>query len=405
MVETPYIDLFSPEYRANPYQFYTQVREQGPLYTVATHGEHTTWMVVRYEDADAILRDPRFIKRVESLIPPEERQSPSTPLEMALAQINKHMLASDPPSHTRLRGLVNKAFTPRMIEQWRPRIQAITDELLDAVQERHEIDLIDDFAFPLPMTVISEMLGIPEADRQQFRTWSNQIVDSFGSRDNFEQIVPDMIAFAQYLFGFIAQRRQQPQDDLVSRLIEAEEEGDTLSENELLSMIFLLLVAGHETTVNLIGNGVLALLLHPDQIALLQQQPELIKSAIEELLRYNGPLYTATGRWASVDLDYKGHSIKRGDMILVGLASANHDAQEFAHEDDLDITRKENAHLAFGKGIHYCLGAPLARLEGQIAIATLFRRFPDLHLDVDPRVLTWRQGTLVHGLDRLPVAF
>jgi len=315
------------------------------------------------------------------------------------------MLSSDPPDHTRLRGLVNKAFTPRMIEQWRTRIQEITDELLDAVQERSEMELMSEFAFPLPMTVISEMLGIPDADRHQFRVWSNLIINSVGYQERWEQIVPDMMAFAQYLFGFINQRRQHPTDDLVSRLIQVEEEGDKLTETELISMIFLLLVAGHETTVNLIGNAVLALLLHPDQITILQQHPELIKPAIEELLRYNGPLYTATNRWASEDINYKGTLIKRGDIVLVGLASANHDDQQFAHSDDLDITRKENQHLSFGKGIHYCLGAPLARLEGQIAIGTLFRRFPNLRLNADPRTFTWRLGTLVHGLDALPVTF
>jgi len=405
MTETLHIDLFSSEYRTNPFQFYQQAREQGPLYLSSAREHHNVWIVVRYEDAEAILRDPRFIKAPESLLPPEERKEPASMVEIALKQISTHMLASDPPSHTRLRGLVSKAFTPRMIEQWRPRIQEITDELLDAVQERGEMELLNDFAFPLPMTVISEMLGIPEADRQQFRIWSNLIINSVGNQENFERIVADMVAFAQYLFAFIKQRRQNPQDDLVSRLIIAEEEGDKLSENELISMIFLLLIAGHETTVNLLGNGVLALLLHPDQIEKLQQQPDLIKSAIEELLRYDGPLYTATGRWASEDIDYKGVSIKRGDMIMVGLSSANHDEQQFLHADSVDITRKDNQHIAFGKGIHYCLGAPLARLEGQIAIGTLFRRFPNLRLNADPRALTWRPGILVHGLDTLPVAF
>ncbi|HEX4206777.1 MAG TPA: cytochrome P450 [Ktedonobacteraceae bacterium] len=405
MAEALSIDLFSLEYRANPYQFYARAREQGPLYQFAQYDEHAGWMVMRYEDAEEILRDPRFIKHIRSLIPPEERRAPDSPLAMALEQINNHMLSSDPPDHTRLRGLVSKAFTPRMIEQWRPRIQEITDALLDAVQEHGEMDLISDFAFPLPMTVISEMLGIPDADRQQFRTWSNMIINSFGSQENFEQIIPDMMAFAQYLFGYIEQRRQHPQDDLVSKLLLAEEAGDKLAQNELISMIFLLLVAGHETTVNLLGNGMLALLLHPRQIEKLQQQPDLIRSAVEELLRYNGPLYTATGRWASEDVNYKGTMIKRGDAVIIGLSSANHDGQQFADGEDLDITRKENQHLAFGKGIHYCLGAPLARLEGQIAISTLFRRFPNLHLNTDPRALTWRPGTLVHGLNELPVSF
>jgi cytochrome P450 len=253
------------------------------------------------------------------------------------------------------------------------------------------------------MTVISEMLGIPEEDRSQFRQWSNDVVS--GAVDESQVVSGSMEAFAHYLMKLITWRRENPGEDLVSRLVRAESEGDKLSAHELVGMIFLLLVAGHETTVNLIGNGVLALLQHPDQMEKLRQNPDLIKPAIEELLRYNGPLFTATGRWAREDLEFKGVQMCKGDMVIVALAGANHDEQAFQHAEELDITRKDNQHLAFGKGIHYCLGAPLARLEGQVAIATLLQRFPHLRLNADPKTLTYRPGTLIHALDILPVAF
>ncbi|MBV9709413.1 MAG: cytochrome P450 [Ktedonobacteraceae bacterium] len=405
MTEALNIDLFSPDFRANPYPEYAQAREREPIYKVALPGGRSTWLITRYEDAEEILRDPRFIKDGRSLVPPDQRLEQRFPNAEVIRQVNDHMLSSDPPDHTRLRGLVNRAFTPRMVEQWRARIQAIAEELLDAVQDKGEMELIGDFAFPLTMTVISEMLGIPQEDRLQFREWSNIVISGFGDQESFMQRLPVMQAFAQYLAGLIVLRRKQPLDDLVSNLVVVEAEGDKLSENELISMIFLLLIAGHETTVNLIGNGVLALLQHPEQLEMLRREPDLIRTAVEELLRYNGPLFTATGRWAREDVEFKGTLIRRGEMVMVGLASANHDEEQFSHGEELDITRKENPHLAFGKGIHYCLGAPLARLEGQIAIGALIRRFPHLRLKVDPQTLTWRSGTLVHALDRLPVAF
>ena len=319
--------------------------------------------------------------------------------------MNRHMLSADPPDHTRLRALVNLSFTPRLVEQWRARIQAITDELIDAVEAQGKMELIDSFAFPLPLAVITEMLGVPPEDRLAFRKWSNTVVEASGNPAMFTRVRADMQAFGMYLHTLISEKRQQPAEDLLSKLIQAEEEGETLAENELISMVFLLLIAGHETTVNLIGNGMLALLEHPDQMEKLRQDPELIKTAIEEFLRYQSPVMTATQRWARQDLEFAGQQMRRGDSVMVVLASANHDYEAFSEPDALDITRPENRHLAFGKGIHYCLGAPLARLEGQIAIATLVRRLPNLRLDIAPEQLTWRPGMLLLGLHKLPVAF
>jgi cytochrome P450 len=400
------IDTSSQAFKANPYPTYAQIRAIDPVHRVSsTEDGRSIWLITSYEEAEAALRDPRLIKRGRDVIPPEMSILQRIPNVAVYEQISSHMLSTDPPDHTRLRGLVNKAFTPHLVEQWRGRIQAITDESLDAVQDKGKMELINDFAFPLPMTVISEMLGIPVDDRQKFRYWSNLLVTGIGDTPTFIKNFPMMEDFASYIYQLASTRRSQPQDDLITKLVQAEAEGVKLSQNELVSMIFLLIIAGHETTVNLIGNGVLALLQHPEQAQLLRQDPTLIRSAIEELLRYNGPLFNATARWAREDLEIGGKQIRRGDMISVELASANHDERQFFQADELDITRQENRHIAFGKGIHYCLGAPLARLEGQIAIGTLLRRLPNLRLDIDPRNLTWRPGTLVHALDMLPVAF
>jgi cytochrome P450 len=315
------------------------------------------------------------------------------------------MLATDAPDHSRLRRLVSKTFTPRMIEGLRNRIQQITDDLLDQVQGRGEMNLINDFAFLLPVTVICEMLGIPAEDRQQFRKWSNAILDQPGPFDTNRQAPPEVEEFTTYLRNLIATKSKHPDDRLVSQLVLVEEGGDKLSEDELISMMFLLIVAGHETTVNLIASGTLALLQHPEQMRLLQNDPSLIVPAIEELLRYTSPIIIGTARWAGNDIEWQGTLIPKGDMVLVSLMGANTDPGHFAAPADLDITREENEHLAFGKGVHFCLGAPLARLEGQIAISTLLRRLPNLHLQGDVQELKWRPGMGLRGLQVLPVTF
>ncbi len=387
-------DILSQEVKRNPHVFYTQLRSAEPL--VYVEGMNA-WLLTTYEDALWLLKDPRFTKDLRRVSPPDGK---ANPLHEQLAARMRNMLMTDPPDHTRLRSLVSKAFTPRMIEQLRPRIQQITDELLDAVQGKGAMDLIPAFAYPLPITVISEMLGIPVADRQQFRTWTQAIINV----EN-ESRMDALQEFFTYIQKLLEAKRAEPGNDLISSLVQVEEHGDQLSENELISMIFLLIVAGHETTVNLLGNGTLALLQHRDQFQLLQNDPTLITSAVEELLRYTAPVSLSDERWASEDIPLHGKLIRKGEMVYAALISANADPQHFSDSETLDITRRENQHLAFGKGIHFCLGAPLARLEGQIAFSTLLRRLPNLRLAGDPARLVWNVNAMLRGLKSLPVTF
>ena len=314
------------------------------------------------------------------------------------------MLDLDPPDHTRLRALVHRAFTPSLIGQMRDRIQALADELLDGVARKGKMDLINDYALPLPMIIITEILGVPTSDRNKFHKWS-QVLVSLSSPNVTLRVIPSVWMFIRYLRRFLRNRRRDLRDDLTSALIRAEEAGDKLSEDELLAMVFLLLIAGHETTVNLIGTGMLALLEHPDQMDKLRQNPSMIKTAVEELLRYASPVFMSTERHAREDLNIQGVTIPRGGMTLGVIGSANRDETVFENADVLDIAREPNKHLSFGQGIHFCVGAPLARLEAQIAINTLLRRMPDLHLSVTPNVLRWRPSIFLRGLEKLPAAF
>jgi cytochrome P450 len=304
---------------------------------------------------------------------------------------------------------VNKAFTVRQVERLRPRITAITTGLLDdmadqGAQRGHggqpEVDLLGSFAFPLPITVICELLGVPPADRDDFRAWSGTIVSDTPSPEVFQA---HATAMARYFMALLAAKRQQPGDDLLSALLAARDDEDRLSEDELVSMAFLLLVAGHETTVNLIASGVLALLLNPAELARLRADPALITSAVEELLRYVNPVSNATFRCATEPVELGGVSIGRGDPVLVSLSGANRDPARFGGPDQLDLGRDSSGHLAFGHGIHYCLGAPLARLEAGIAVSGLLARFGSISLAVPAASLRWRPSTLIHGLEALPV--
>jgi cytochrome P450 len=405
MSQPPRVDLFDPSFKADPYPTYARLRSSAPVYRAALPDGRGVWLITRYDDVLAVLKDQRFVKDWRGALAPEQlAQVP--PIPEVMKPLSQNMLDTDPPDHERLRALVSKAFTPRLIERLRPRVQAISDGLLDAVQDRGEMDLIDDYAFPLPITVIAELLGVPAEDRNNFREWSDAAVSGNASQEYMEQIlIPHMQAFTDYLRALFEEKRSNPKDDLVSALVRAEEAGDRLSEDELLGMVFLLLVAGHETTVNLIGNGVLALLQHPDQLRKLEEDPSLIKPAVEELLRYDGPVETSTERFAREDVEIGGQVIPRGEMVLVVLAAADHDPERFPDPDELDITRTDNRHLAFGKGIHHCLGAPLARMEGQIAISTLLRRMPNLRLKGSPESLSWRPGMILRGLRGLPVEF
>lgn len=403
-------DFASPETMRDFIAFYKRLAgQQEPLYRLDDFfGRGAAWVAFRHEDVVAILKDPRFVKDIRKLSPPQDQRESVH----ENASVNKfvewtkqmpNMLTVDPPDHTRLRRLASKAFTPHTIEGLRPRIQQIADELLDAVQERGRMDLITDFAYPLPMTVISEMLGIPAADRNQFREWTRELLSASLDPNQADDVGAVLDKFVEYIKALLADKRIHPGKDITSGLVQAYDEGDQLSENELISTIWLLIVAGHETTVNLIGNGILALLQHPEQMRLLRSDPSLLPSAVEELLRYAGPVIIGS-RLAAEDLTLHGKEIREGEMVLVSLAGANLDPHRFSNPEALDITREENEHLAFGKGIHLCLGAPLARLEGQIAFGTLLQRLPHLRLAVAPEQLTYNRSTF-RSLTSLPVLF
>lgn len=388
-------DLFSKGFKKDPYPTFSQLREKDPIYRTLLPSGQYAWIVTRYEDAVVILKDQRFIKDATKLMDDDSSQN----------IMAKTMLFSDPPDHRRLRSLVQQAFTPRMIEGLRERIEEITNELLDEIQRKNEIDFIDEFAFPLPIIVICEMLGVPTEDRNKFRDWSNTLVEASNNPESIEETQESLGAFIAYLQEFISKRRKDPQDDLISKLIQAEEEGDQFTAQEVSSLVFLLIIAGHETTVNLIGNGVLALLKHPEQKEKLQSNPDLIHSAVEECLRYDGPVEFSTDRWAGETVEFREKTIQKGDLVLVAIDSADRDPEQFEDPDVFDITRGKSRHIAFGKGIHFCLGAPLARLEAEIAISTLLRRLPELRLSKDPETLQYRPGMLIRGLKELPVAF
>jgi cytochrome P450 len=395
---------FDPSFKADPYPFYARLRAEQPIHRGTLPDGRPAWLVTRYDDAVSVLHDPRFVKNIDHAVTPEQRRH-FPPLTPALALINQSLLDHDPPNHTRLRALVSKAFTPRLIERLRPRIQRLADELLDAMAPGGEADLIEAYAFPIPITVIAELLGVPAEDRDRFRAWTGTLTSAPPTAAAVQRLASVVDDYVAYLRDLFEQRRRDPKDDLVTGLVQAEEAGDRLSEPELFSMTSIMLIAGHETTVNLIGTGTLRLLQHQGQRARLRADPGLIRSAVEELLRHSGPVEAATERYAAEDVQLGGVTIPRGELVLVTLASANRDAAHFPEPDALDLTRDTRQHLAFGHGIHYCLGAPLARLEGQIAIGSLIQRFPNLRLTTPVESLTWRPGLVLRGLDHLPVAF
>jgi cytochrome P450 PksS len=398
------VNIASPQFKANPFPFYAALRSETPVYRTTLPTGEPGWLVTRYDDVIAVLKDERFVKdKANALTPAQLARQPW--FRTIFKSLQRHLLTVDGADHTRLRNLVSKAFTPRRIEQMRDRIAALADELVDTVQDRGCLDLIRDFALPLPMTVIAEMLGVPSADRHAFRRWSKALLSAAHSRWRMVSAVPNALFFLRYLRKFVRTRRGHPQNDLVSAMIGAEDAGQRLSDDELVAMILLLLVAGHETTVNLISSGMLALLERPDQLEKLRSDPGLITPAVEELLRFTSPLETATERYAREDVTIGGVTIPRGEMVYVAIASANRDDRHFANPDALDITREPNKHLAFGLGAHFCLGASLARLEAQVGINTLLRRLPELRLTIPQRQLRWRRGMLLRGLEALPLAF
>ena len=401
-------DLGRPDHKADPYPFYRWLQEQKPIY----QGVFGDWIVTRYDETVRVLRDPLFSsdnmghnENFQAIRPMLDAQPEIGPL---LKLQEKAMLFMDPPDHTRLRGLVSKAFTPRTVEGLRGQIEALIEDLLDRQRARPSFDLVGDFAYQVPVLVICELLGVPPTDRGRFGAWSAALARGL---DNLTVADAEFIlhgnaaaaGLTAYFRELVAARRRTPGTDLLSALITAEEAGDRLTEDELLATCVLLFFAGHETTVNLIGNGTLALLRHPDQLQRLRQQPQLIANAVEELLRYDSPVQR-TGRIAAEEVDFAGVHIQRGDRVTMLVGAANRDPAQFADPDRLDVTRPNaSQHLSFAAGIHYCVGAPLARLEAQLAIAALLRRAPDLRLlDQQP---PWRPTFVLRGLQSLQVAW
>jgi cytochrome P450 PksS len=393
------LTLAGPQFRSNPYPFYSRLRRDHPVLEVVTSDGHTAWLITRYKDALSALKDKRLSKdKVYLNEKPQWTPAFFRPLE-------RNMLDVDDPDHARLRTLVHKAFTPALIETLRASIKAITEELIESAKPRGRMDLIAEFALPLPVAVISQMLGIPNKERHKFHRWSNAIVTSQSSKIGALTAIPSVIAFLRYIRRLVRLRQERPESDLTTALIQAEEAGDRMSGDEMLSMIFLLLIAGHETTVNLIGNGVLALLMHPEQMEKLRANSSLITSAVEEMLRFDSPVEMATERYTTEKIEISGVSIPAGARVYVVFASANRDEQQFEYADQFDITRLNNRHLSFGMGAHYCLGAPLARLEGQIAITALLKHMPKLRLATPYNDIQWKPGLVLRGVKALSVHF
>lgn len=392
----------APGFRENPYPIYNQMRDHTP------HFETPFGLVLsRYHDIATILRDPRASS--------DGRKRPDFADFVAAQGLDldeemnrtQSFLGLDPPDHTRLRGLVSKAFTPKVVEGLRPRIAKFVSEVLDTVSGRGEMDVIEDLAYPLPVQIICEMLGVPPEDHVKFREWSKDAARSLDpdfalSPDELDRRKERFDDFAGFFEDLIEKRRADRRDDLISALLSVEEEGDRLTRDELISTCVLLLIAGHETTVNLIGNGVLALLRHPDQLRMLRDDPALAKSATEEVLRYDPPVQF-TVRNALEDMQFEGKTLRKGQQAILLLGAANRDPAQFVEPERLDITRQDNRHLAFGMGIHFCLGAPLARVEGQIAIAEMARRLPGLELAVENP--PYKENLVLRGLAALPVRF
>jgi len=391
---------FLPEFRADPYSYYRSLRASNPVYfSPALRG----WILTRYADIDAVLHDPRFsVNRLQSTL--FQRLRPLESLRPDFkAAITNNLLMLDPPDHTRLRRLVNKGFTPRRVDALRPRIQAIVDEILAGLMDAREIDLIRDFAYPLPVIVIAEMLGVPAADRPQFKRWSDALVallDPLQAENGLSTAQDAYVEFCAYFRDIFKARRRQPQDDLVSALVAVEEQGETLNEAELLSLCMLILAAGNETTTNLIGNAVLALLGYPDERRRLIDEPSLMPAAVEEFLRFDSPIQL-TDRVATQDCRIDGHEIRKGQLVGLILGAANRDPQQFPAPDRLDVGRSNNDHLAFSHGTHFCLGASLARAEAEIALSALLRRFPNF--DGAPRPPGWKRSLVLRGPTALPL--
>lgn len=402
-------DLNSAEFLADPYPVYDQLRVNDPIHWSA---ENSYWILTRYADIALLIPNVHLSSNRMAAHASRMPDAAKAHFRPFFTAVSSWMLMIDPPDHTRLRGLVNKAFTPRVVENMRTRVQKLVDDMLAGVKEQGRMDVMTDLANPLPAIVIAQLLGVPGVDQQQFKAWSDDIamalggIDSAGSKEELFALYniaqESFLALSSYFREKVAELRRDPQENLLSALVQAEEKGDRLTEDELFANCVLLMIAGHETTTNLIGNGVLALLRNPDQQETLKRKPELIGSAVEELLRYDSPVQKM-GRVALADIPVAGKEIKKGQLVCFSFGAANRDPEQFALPGQLDIARQPNRHLAFGHGLHYCVGAALARLEGQIAVGTIFSRLPGLRLET--KDLEWHRNLTLRGLKSLTVAF
>ena len=394
----------APEFQADPHPVWARLRAEAPIYPRLMPDGRRSWAVTRHRDCVAVLRDPRCTaEKFPSDVLHRLAADPSAPFAIIARTVLGMMLVKDDPDHGRLRGLVNKAFTPRVVSELRPRVQAIADELLDAAERRGELDAIADFGMPLPIIVIAELLGVPLEDRAELKRWSDKLVTFLDGTIRDRGLADAAVACVEmrtYMDRVFAARRAAPRDDLISRLIAAREVEDKLTDDELFGTVVLILAAGHETTTNLIGNGLYTLLRHPAELARLRERPELIGTAIEELLRFASPV-SLTSRNPTEDTELDGRRIAKDDELALVLAAANRDPEVFAQPDRLDLARSENRHLAFGFGAHFCLGAALARLEGQIAIGSAVSRFPGIKLASES--VEWKPGIVLRGLVALPI--
>lgn len=396
----------TPDYFANPYPYYDELLPSDNILHRNEAFDH--WVMVRYNEIVASLRNTTLFSSQGTFAAhlnqiPEAERPKFKPL---YDHFSVGLIVSDPPDHTRLRGLVNKVFTPKAVSNLRQRVQALVDEFLDEVEDKGKMDVIADFAFPLPATVISEILGVPPEDRNRVKKWSSTHVQISAASCPLIHCAPDiqrnLLELREYLGRMIEDRRKEPGDDLLSQLALCVDQGEKLSHEELLTTAVTVLIAGHETTTNLIGSAMLLLLRHPDQLQRLKENPELAPGAIEEVLRYEPPLQRVR-RVAKQDIEMAGGTMRKGEVVSMMLAAANRDPRVFPDPHRFDITRKNNNHIAFGSGIHFCLGAALARLEGPIAVETMIRRFPKMRLELDN--LTWKSDATLRGLDKLPVSF
>lgn len=404
----PAPELFTWEFATDPYPAYAWLREHAPVHRTKLPSGVEAWLVTRYADARVALADQRLSKNPAHHAASSGAKGKTGIPGERKAELMTHLLNIDPPDHTRLRRLVSKAFTPRRVAEFAPRVQELTDRLIDGFADKGEADLIHDFAFPLPIYAICDLLGVPREDQDDFRDWAGMMIrHGGGPRGGVARSVKKM---RTYLVELIHRKRNEPGDDLISGLIRASDHGEHLTENEAAAMCFVLLFAGFETTVNLIGNGMFALLNHPVQrerlqTSLTEGRTGLLETGIEELLRFDGPVEMATWRYATEPLRLGGEDIAAGDPVLVVLAAADRDPERFTLPDTLDLSRTDSQHLGYGHGIHYCLGAPLARLEARSALSTLLTRLPDLRLAAEPGDLRWRGGLIMRGLRTLPVEF